>query len=102
MFLDPVGIILLVMPIFFPVILKLGFDPIWYGVLFQINLCMGYITPPFGYNIFYVKTLSPDTPIGVIYASVFPFVLIMIFSVLVMTYVPSIIMWLPNVLLAGK
>ena len=46
MFLDPVGIILLVLPIFFPVMMELGFDPIWYGVLFQLNLCMGYITPP--------------------------------------------------------
>ena len=45
MFLDPVGIILLVLPIFFPVMMELGFDPIWYGVLFQLNLCMGYITP---------------------------------------------------------
>lgn len=99
MFLDPVGIILLVLPIFFPVIQKLGFDPIWYGVLFQLNLCMGYITPPFGYNIFYIKTLSPQTPIGTIYKSVFPFVIIMIASLLIMTYVPNIITWLPNAMI---
>jgi len=96
MFLDPVGIILLVMPIFYPVIKKLGFDPIWYGVIFQLNLCMGYITPPFGYNIFYIKTLSPETPIGVIYKSVFPFVAIMIASMFVMVYLPDIITWLPK------
>lgn len=99
MFLDPVGIILLVLPIFFPVIQQLGFDPIWYGVLFQLNLCMGYITPPFGYNIFYIKTLSPQTPIGTIYKSVFPFVLIMVASLLIMTYVPQIITWLPNAMI---
>ncbi len=99
MFLDPVGIILLVLPIFFPVMMELGFDPIWYGVLFQLNLCMGYITPPFGYNIFYIKTLSPQTPIGVIYASVFPFILIMIASLFVMVYFPAIITWLPNIMI---
>jgi len=99
MFLDPVGIILLVMPIFFPVIKQLGFDPIWYGVLFQLNLCMGYITPPFGYNIFYIKTLSPETPIRVIYSSVLPFVIIMIVSLLIMTFIPSIITWLPNIMI---
>ena len=100
MFLDPVGIILLVLPIFFPVIKQLGFDPIWYCVLFQINLCMGYITPPFGYNIFYIKTLSPETPIGVIYGSVFPFVAIMIASLIIMIFVPEIITWLPTRMIA--
>lgn len=98
MFIDPVGIILLILPIFFPVVVKLGFDPIWYGVLFQLNLCMGYITPPFGYNLFYIKTLSPQTPIGIIYKSILPFVVIMIASLIVMTMFPSIITWLPNVM----
>ncbi|PXW82697.1 tripartite ATP-independent transporter DctM subunit [Ruegeria sp. P4] len=78
MFLDPVGIILLVLPIFFPVVVQLGFDPIWFCILFQLNLCIGYISPPFGYNLFYLKTLSPETPITRIYASVFPFLLLML------------------------
>lgn len=78
MFLDPIGIILLIMPIFFPVVVNLGFDPFWFAVIFQLNLCIGYITPPFGYNIFYLKSLSPDTPILDLYRAVMPYVLLMI------------------------
>lgn len=78
MFLDPVGIILLILPIFFPVVVSLGFDPIWFCVIFQLNLCIGYITPPFGYNLFYLKSLSPETPITQIYRAVMPFVGIML------------------------
>ena len=99
MFIDPVGIILLVMPIFFPVIVKLGFDPIWYGVLFQLNLCMGYITPPFGYNIFYIKTISPQTPVGLLYKAVLPFIAIMVLGLILMVIFPSIITWLPNAMI---
>jgi tripartite ATP-independent transporter DctM subunit len=91
MFLDPIGIILLVMPIFMPVVIELGFDPIWFAVIFQLNLCVGYISPPFGYNIFYLKTLSPKTPILELYKSVLPFVVIMIlFGVFLLAF-PSII-----------
>ena len=73
MFLDPIGIILLVLPIFFPIVLQLGYDPIWFCILFQLNLCIGYISPPFGYNLFYLKSLSPQTPISDIYVAVLPF-----------------------------
>lgn len=73
MFLDPIGIILLVLPIFFPIVMQLGYDPIWFCILFQLNLCIGYISPPFGYNLFYLKSLSPQTPISEIYRAVLPF-----------------------------
>ncbi|MBD3656922.1 TRAP transporter large permease subunit [Marinobacter sp.] len=91
MFLDPIGIILLVMPIFMPVVTQLGFDPIWFAVIFQLNLCVGYISPPFGYNIFYLKTLSPQTSILDLYRSVFPYVVLMIlFGVFLLAF-PSIL-----------
>ena len=77
MFLDPIGIILLVLPIFYPIVVHLGFDPIWFCILFQLNLCIGYISPPFGYNLFYLKSLSPATPITTIYRAVFPFLSLM-------------------------
>jgi len=98
-FLDPVGIILLVLPIFYPVIKSFGFDPVWYCVLFQVNLCMGYITPPFGYNLFYMKTLTPETPIRLIYSSIVPYVIIMVVSLIIMVFVPSIITWLPGIMI---
>ena len=91
MFLDPIGIILLVLPIFFPVVQMLGFDPLWFAVIFQLNLCIGYITPPFGYNIFYLKSLSPETPILDLYKAVFPYVLLMLACGAVFLLFPSIL-----------
>lgn len=100
MFLDPMGIILLCLPIFYPVVQRLGYDPIWYGVVFNIALCIGYITPPFGYNLFYLKSLSPDTDMRVIFKSVVPFIAIMTVSLIVMMGVPAIITWLPDIMVA--
>ena len=100
-FLDPVGIILLVLPIVYPVIKSLGFDPVWYCVLFQVNLCIGYITPPFGYNLFYIKTLAPEAPMWIIYKSIVPFVAIMVASLIIMSFIPGIITWLPNAMIGN-
>jgi TRAP-type mannitol/chloroaromatic compound transport system permease large subunit len=69
----------------------LGFDPIWFCVIFQVNLCIGYITPPFGYNIFYLKALSPQTRILDLYRAVMPFVLLMIGAGVVLLLFPSIL-----------
>ncbi|MCP1677174.1 tripartite ATP-independent transporter DctM subunit [Natronocella acetinitrilica] len=91
MFLDPIGIILLLLPIFIPIVINLGYDPIWFSVVFQLNLCIGYITPPFGYNIFYLKSLVPETPIMDIYKAVLPFVFVMILAGLLLILFPGII-----------
>ncbi|MEO1554978.1 MAG: TRAP transporter large permease subunit [Pseudomonadota bacterium] len=96
MFLDPVGIILLVLPIFYPIVAGLGVDPIWFCVLFQLNLCIGYISPPFGYNLFYLKTLSPETPITQIYASVLPFLGLMLSAGALIFLFPEIITHFTN------
>jgi len=98
MFLDPMGIILLCLPIFYPVVQGLGYDPIWYGVVFNIALCIGYITPPFGYNLFYLKSLSPETDMRRIFKSVVPFIAIMTVSLVVMMVFPQIITWFPNIM----
>lgn len=98
MFLDPMGIILLCMPIFYPVVQNLGFDPVWYGVVFNIALCIGYITPPFGYNLFYLKSLSPETDMNIIFKSMMPFIFIMVTAMVIMMIFPSIILWLPQVM----
>jgi len=96
MFLDPMGIILLCLPLFYPVVSQMGFDPIWYGVVFNVALCIGYITPPFGYNLFYLKSLSPTTEMNVIFRSVIPFISIMIAALFLMMVFPGLITWLPN------
>ncbi|WP_435988462.1 TRAP transporter large permease [Sulfitobacter sp. SH24] len=98
MFLDPVGIILLTLPIFYPIVVELGFDPIWFCVVFQLNLCIGYITPPFGYNLFYLKSLSPDTPITEIYRSVLPFLGIMLGTGTLLLAVPDILITLTQIM----
>jgi tripartite ATP-independent transporter DctM subunit len=91
MFLDPIGIILLVLPIFYPIVVQLGFDPIWFCILFQLNLCIGYISPPFGYNLFYLKSLSPTTPITAIYRAVAPFLVLMLLTGAVIFLFPETI-----------
>jgi tripartite ATP-independent transporter DctM subunit len=96
MFLDPMGIILLCLPLFYPVVSAMGFDPIWYGVVFNIALCIGYITPPFGYNLFYLKSLSPETEMKIIFRSVLPFIAIMVASLVFMMVFPGFVTWLPE------
>jgi len=101
MFLDPMGIILLCLPIFWPVVSQLPFDPIWFGVLFQLNLCIGYLTPPFGYNLFYLKSLSPETSMKLIYVGVMPFITVMLLCEVAMMLWPSIITYLPTIMVVN-
>ena len=98
MFFDPIGISLLCLPIFFPVVQQLGFDPIWFCILFQINLCIGYLTPPFGYNLFYLKSISPETEIKIIYKAVLPFIGIMILCEVAIILIPELVTYLPKIM----
>jgi tripartite ATP-independent transporter DctM subunit len=98
MFVDPVGIILICVPIFYPVMQALGFDLVWFSIIFTLNLCIGMITPPFGYNLYYIKTLSPETNIGRIFRSMAPFIVLMLVAMLIITLVPEIALWFPSVL----
>ncbi len=97
MFLDPGGIIMITTPIFVPVIKMLGFDPVWFGVLFIVNMQIGYLTPPFGFNLFYMKSIVPkDIPMRDICLSIVPFVLIMAAFLIILVVFPDIVLWLPN------
>jgi tripartite ATP-independent transporter DctM subunit len=100
--LDPSGIVLLCTPLFLPIVKALGFDPLWFGVLFIVNLEMAYLTPPFGYNLFYLKSVvSEDITMGDIYRSVWPFVVLQMIGLTVCMIFPQIILWLPG-LMIGK
>jgi len=100
MFIDPGGIILLAAPIFGPIVKDLGFDQVWFGVLFIIMLQIGYLTPPFGYNLFYMRSVCPPSiTMEDIYRSVFPFILLMIVGVVIIMIFPQIALWLPTVML---
>jgi tripartite ATP-independent transporter DctM subunit len=97
-FMDPAGIMMICTPIFVPLIVKLGFNPIWFGILFTINMELGYITPPFGFNLFYMKALA--SPHGVsmqdIYRSIIPFVFLMCLCLAILMAFPEIVLWLPQ------
>lgn len=96
LFLDEIGIILLCVPIFQPIIKALHFDPVWFGILFLVNAQMDYITPPFGYTLFYLKGVAPEgITMGDIYRSIIPFVLLQAFGLALCMAFPEIILWLP-------
>jgi tripartite ATP-independent transporter DctM subunit len=99
MFLDEIGIILLTVPIFLPIITALNFDPIWFGILFLVNAQMDYITPPFGYTLFYLRGVTPEgITMGDIYRSIIPFVLLQALGLALCMIFPQIILWLPNMI----
>ncbi len=97
MVLDPVGIMLITLPVFLPIVREAGFDPIWFGILFIIMMEVGYMTPPFGFNLFYLKGVAPpDVTMGDIYASVFPYVAVTLLGVLLIILFPGIATFLPQ------
>jgi TRAP-type mannitol/chloroaromatic compound transport system permease large subunit len=99
MILDPGGIIMICTPVFVPLIKSMGFDPVWFGILFVINMEMGYLTPPFGFNLFYMKGIAPDSvSMGDIYRSVTPFVLLQALCLALVIIFPELALWLPSVL----
>ncbi|MBN1103372.1 MAG: TRAP transporter large permease subunit [Deltaproteobacteria bacterium] len=95
--LDPAGIIMICTPAFLPVVQTLGFDPLWFGVLFCVNMEMAYLTPPFGFNLFYMKAIAPEgTTMGEIYRAVMPFVLLQGIGLLIVILFPGLVLWLPG------
>ena len=97
MMLDTVGIIMITAPIFVPIITALGFDPVWFGILFIIMMEIGFLTPPFGYNLFYLRGVAPpEVRMTDIYRSVVPFIALMLVAVAICMVFPQIILVLPN------
>jgi tripartite ATP-independent transporter DctM subunit len=98
-FLDDTAILFITMPIYIPIIKALGFDPIWFGVLYLVNMQMAYLTPPFGYCLFLMKGVAPpDVTMGDIYRSVTPFVIIQGIGLVIIMVFPQIVLWLPSLL----
>ena len=97
MFLDIFSSIILTIPVLFPSIVKLGFDPIWFGVVMAIVMEMGVITPPVGLNVFALSGVS-GVPLQTIFRGVLPFILAMIFFILLVTIFPGIALIVPNMM----
>ncbi|MFH1169523.1 MAG: TRAP transporter large permease subunit [Chloroflexota bacterium] len=97
MFIDAVAITMITIPVFLPVIYHLGFDPLWFGLLFTINMLIGNLTPPFGFGLFYIRGVTPpDISMGDIYRSVLPYTFIMLFVLVLGIVFPPLLTWLPN------
>ena len=97
MFLDDTAMLVIVAPLYIPLVQALGFDLIWYGVLYTITCQMAYMTPPFGYNLFLMRAMAPpEITLKDIYVSVIPFVFIMVVALAVVMLFPQIALWLPQ------
>ncbi len=98
MFIDWAAILLVVVPIFTPIAMDLGFDPLWFAMLICVNLQTSFLTPPFGYSLFYFKGVAPpEFTMGDIYKGILPFVLIQVIGLGLLITFPAIITWLPGV-----
>ena len=95
--LETVSIIFITVPILYPIILQLGFDPIWFNVILQINMEMALITPPVGMNLFVIQGVSPDSKMTQIVKGVMPYALVMGIEMLILCFVPGLATWLPSI-----
>ena len=97
MFLDDTAMLVIVAPLYVPLIIALGFDPIWYGVLYTITCQIAYMTPPFGYNLFLMRAMAPkEITLSDIYRSITPFLLVMLLALILVMVFPEIATYLPN------
>jgi C4-dicarboxylate transporter, DctM subunit len=97
-FMDALGLILLTVPIFFPVAVKLGFDPIWFGIIITRISEIGVITPPVGMNVYVMKGAAPDIPLVTIFKGIIPFLLADVVSVALLLLFPQITLFLPSLI----
>ena len=96
-FLDDTAMLVIVAPLYVPLVQGLGFDLVWYGVLYTITTQIAYMTPPFGYNLFLMRAMAPpEITLKDIYGSILPFVLVMIVSLITVMAFPQIALWLPD------
>jgi TRAP-type C4-dicarboxylate transport system permease large subunit len=96
-FLDAITIVLLTVPIFVPLITNLGFDPVWFGILFVVNVELGLITPPMGINLFYVRAIF-DIQTSRLLRGVIPFFIVVLIFLFILVSFPKISLWLPSMM----
>ena len=97
MFLDDTAMLVIVAPLYIPLVDSLGFDLVWFGVLYTMTCQIAYITPPFGYNLFLMRSLAPpEISLVDIYRSIWPFVLMMATTIALVMIFPQLALWLPQ------
>ena len=97
-FIDALALILLTVPIFYPVILALNYDPIWFGVIIVLVTQMGVISPPVGINVYVVKGVAPEIPLGTIFKGVIPFLIALVIGTILLIAIPQISLFLPGLM----
>jgi tripartite ATP-independent transporter DctM subunit len=95
-FMDSMALVVVTIPIFFPLVMRLGFDPIWFGVIIVLVAEMGVITPPVGVNVFVIKGIAPDIPLEVIFKGILPFLAALILFTALLIIFPQIATYLPS------
>jgi len=96
-FLDDTAMLVIVAPLYVPLVAVLGYDLIWYCVLYTITTQIAYMTPPFGYNLFLMRAMAPpEISLGDIYRSIVPFVGVMVLALILVMLFPQIALWLPE------
>ncbi len=97
MFLDDTAMLVIVAPLYIPLVKSLGFNAIWFGILYTITCQIAYIVPPFGYNLFLMRAMAPpEITIVDIYKSIVPFFFLMVLTIIILLIFPQIALWLPN------
>jgi len=97
-FIDDLAFMILATPIFYPVIIKLGFDPIWFGMVIAVTVMIGVVVPPVAINVFVVKNIT-KVPFKVIYSGVYPFIISLVLGAVLLFIFPQLALWLPRVLM---
>ena len=97
--LDFIEITFVVVPIVGPVLLMMGLDPIWLGIMIAVNLQTSFLTPPFGFALFYLRGVTPESvPTSAIYRGVIPFILLQLGMLVALALFPGLATWLPSIL----
>jgi tripartite ATP-independent transporter DctM subunit len=102
MFLDGMSMLLIVVPLMFPILSRMGVDPVWFGVLVVMLIEIGLLTPPFGINVFVIARIARDVPLEKVFISVLPFIAIQIVMVAIIFAFPQIVLFLPELARAGR
>ncbi|SDJ31465.1 TRAP transporter large permease subunit [Aliiruegeria lutimaris] len=97
-FLEGLGMVLITVPVFLPIVAGYGFDPIWFGVLVALLVELGLITPPVGMNLFIIRAQLPEVRMWTLYSAILPFLIAPVILIIVLFAVPSLALWLPSVL----
>ena len=96
-FLDDTAMLVIVAPLYIPLVGELGFNLIWFGILYTITCQIAYITPPFGYNLFLMRAMAPpEITLIDIYRSIVPFFFLMVLTIVILMIFPQIALWLPE------